>query len=169
MDFRDHCLHVASHLIVLGGAAKDLKSAKQRATAALSDGSAFERFRQLVIAQGGDVSYVDDPNKLPMAQWIEEVPSRRSGHLKWIDAKEIGETSVDLGAGRNKKSDDIDHSVGIVVHHKVGDKVQKGQPLFTLHANDKVKLESARTRILAAHKWSTKKVKPLPLFYETVK
>ena len=168
-DFREHCLHVASHLIVLGGAAENLKSAKQRAAISLANGSALERFRQLVIAQGGDVSYVDDPEKFPKAQWIEDVPSPRSGYLKWIDAKEIGEASVDLGAGRIKKGDDIDHAVGIVVHHKVGDKIQKGQPLFTLHANDKAKLDPARKRILSAHKWSPKKVKPLPLFYGAVK
>ena len=168
-DFREHCLHVASHLIVLGGASENLKSAKQRVAISLANGSALERFRQLVIAQGGDVSYVDDPEKFPKAQWIEDVPSPRSGYLKWIDAKEIGEASVDLGAGRIKKGDDIDHAVGIVVHHKVGDKIQKGQPLFTLHANDKVKLNAARKRILFAHKWSPKKVKPLPLFYGSVK
>jgi len=168
-DFREHCLHVASHLIVLGGASENLKSAKQRVAISLANGSALERFRQLVIAQGGDVSYVDDPEKFPKAQWIEDVPSPRSGYLKWIDAKEIGEASVDLGAGRIKKGDDIDHAVGIVVHHKVGDKIQKGQPLFTLHANDKAKLDPARKRILSAHKWSPKKVKPLPLFYGAVK
>jgi pyrimidine-nucleoside phosphorylase len=168
-DFRDHCLHVAGNLILLGEGTKSLKEAKQRAAVALKDGSAFERFRRLVIAQGGDVSYVDHPDKLPTAHFIDEVPSPRSGYLKWIDAKEIGETSVDLGAGRIKKEDPIDHAVGIIVHHKVGDKVEKGKPLFTLHANDRDKLRAARERVLAAHAWSTKKVKSLPLFYGSVK
>ncbi len=168
-DFREHCLHVAGHLILLGGAAETLKAAKLRAAVALKDGSAFERFRQLVIAQGGDVSYIDDPAKLPTAKLIEEVPSPRSGFIKWIDAKEVGETSVDLGAGRVKKGDPIDHAVGIIVHHKVGDKVLKGEPLFALHASDQAELAAARQRILAAHKWSPKKVKPLPLFYGSVK
>ena len=168
-DFRQHCLHVAGNLILLGEGASTLKVAKQRATAALNDGSAFERFRQLVIAQGGDVSFVDDPAKFPTAQFVEEIHSPRSGYLKWIDAKEIGEASVDLGAGRLKKGDPIDHAVGIVVHHKVGDKVQKGAPLFTLHANDKKKLDMAKKHVLDAYSWSAKKVKPLPLFYGTVK
>jgi len=168
-DFREHCLHVAGNLILLGEGVSTLKVAKQRAAAALKDGSAFERFRQLVIAQGGDVSYVDDPAKFPAAQFVEEVPSPRSGYLKWIDAKEIGEASVDLGAGRLKKGDPIDHAVGIVVHHKVGDKVQKGELLFTLHANDQTKLTAARQRVLDAHQWSARTVKPLPLFYGSVK
>lgn len=168
-DFREHCFHIAGNLILLGEAADTLKAAKQRAKAALEDGSAFERFRQLVIAQGGDASYVDDPAKLPTAQFIEEVSSPRTGYLKWIDAKEIGETSVNLGAGRLRKGEPIDHAVGIVVHHKVGDKVSKGEPLFALHANDKEKLKTAGERVLAAHKWSPRKVKPLPLFYGSVK
>lgn len=168
-DFREHCLHAASHLVLLGGGAKTPLAARKRAEGTLKDGSALERFRKLVAAQGGDVSYIDNPEKFAKATLIEEVPAPKSGYLKWIDAKEIGETSVDLGAGRAKKGDPIDHAVGIVVHYKVGDNVKKGEPLFTLHANDQAKLDAARQRILAAHAWSQKKVKPLPHFYGVVK
>jgi pyrimidine-nucleoside phosphorylase len=167
-DFREHCLHVAAHLILLGEKTKTLKDAKLQASRSLQDGSALVRFRKLVIAQNGDVSYVDQPDKFPKASIIEEIPSPRSGYLKWIDAKEIGETSVEIGAGRMKKGDTIDHAVGIVIHHKVGDKVKKGEPLFTLHLNDENKLEAACQHVLSAHKWSVQKVKPLPLFYGTV-
>ncbi len=168
-DFRTHCLEVAGHLIILGGGAKTLATAKQRAEATLNDGTAFDRFRKLVSAQGGDVSYVDSPDKFPKAKFIEEVSSPRGGYLKAVDAQIVGETSVDLGGGRAKKGDPIDHAVGIVIHHKVGDRVAKGEPLFTLHANDKAKLEAAKERILKAHGWNAKKVKPLPHFYGTVK
>jgi pyrimidine-nucleoside phosphorylase len=168
-DFRTHCLEVASHLIILGGGATTLAQAKQKAEGTLKDGSALERFRRLVSAQGGDVGYVDNPDKFAKAEQIAEVPSPRSGFLKQIDAQIVGETSVDLGGGRAKKGDPIDHAVGIVIHHKVGDRVAKGEPLFTLHANDKAKLDAARERILKAHGWTTKKVKPLPHFYGTVK
>ena len=168
-DFRQHAIEVASQLLLLGQAEKTLSAARKRAGVALKDGSAFERFRALVSAQGGDVRYVDDPSLLPRAQFIEEVPAPRSGYLKWVDARQIGEASVALGAGRAKKGDPIDHAVGIVVLHKVGDRVAKGAPLFTLHANDQTKLEATRAQVLAAHQWSAKKVKPLPLFYGTVK
>ena len=168
-DFRQHAIEVASQLLLLGEAEKTLSAARKRAGVALKDGSAFERFRALVSAQGGDVRYVDDPSLLPRAQFVEEVPAPRSGYLKWVDARQIGEASVALGAGRAKKGDPIDHAVGIVVLHKVGDRVAKGAPLFTLHANDQAKLEAARAQVLAAHQWSAKKVKPLPLFYGTVK
>jgi len=168
-DFRQHAIEVASQLLLLGQAEKTLSAARKRAGVTLKDGSAFERFRDLVSAQGGDVRYVDDPSLLPRAKFVEEVPAPRSGYLKWVDARQIGEASVALGAGRAKKGDPIDHAVGIVVLHKVGDRVAKGAPLFTLHANDQTKLEAARAQVLAAHQWSAKKVKPLPLFYGTVK
>jgi pyrimidine-nucleoside phosphorylase len=78
----------------------------------------------------------------------------------------VGEASVTLGAGRAKKSDSIDHAVGLIIHKKVGDRVQKGEPLFTIHANDKSKLAEARAVVLAAHSFSQNAVSPLPLFYD---
>jgi pyrimidine-nucleoside phosphorylase len=75
---------------------------------------------------------------------------------------------VEMGAGRVKKEDSIDHSVGIIIHHKVGDYVKMGDPLFTLHAKDEQSFNNARDRILAAHHWSVKKCAPLPLFYEVI-
>ena len=75
---------------------------------------------------------------------------------------------MELGAGRMKKTDSIDPAVGIIIHHKVGDQVQKGQALFTIHANDEKKLADARKRLLGAHLWSDEKVDPLPLFYGVI-
>jgi pyrimidine-nucleoside phosphorylase len=90
---------------------------------ALRSGAALERFRSLVEAQGGDVRVVDDPDRLPKAAFVEAVPSPRDGYLSAIDAREVGETVVQLGGGREKKGDPIDHAVGVVAHHKVGDRV----------------------------------------------
>ncbi len=164
-DFREHCLHVCAHLLVLGKRAKDLNDGRAQAEKAMANGSAFEKFRALVKAQGGDVSYVDDPSKFPLAKYVEVVASPLDGSLSQIGARSVGEASVILGGGRAKKSDAIDHAVGIVVHRKVGDKVNKGDPLFTIHANDESKLAEARAMILAAHKFSADDVQPLPLFY----
>ncbi|MGH2583124.1 MAG: thymidine phosphorylase, partial [Anaerolineales bacterium] len=168
-DFREHCLEVASHLILLGGKASTLAKARALAESKLNHGTAEKRFQELVAAQGGDVDFVRNPDRLPKAELVEAIPSPKTGYLKAVNAQEVGETSVDLGAGRLKKSDPIDHSVGVVVYCKVGDKIEKGQPLFAVHANDRSKLETARERVLAAHKWSSKKIKPLPLFYGLVK
>ncbi len=111
---------------------------------------------------------VDDPQRLPRAALIEDVPAGRSGYLAGIHAREVGETSVDLGAGRTKKGDRIDPAVGIVIHHKVGDFVKSGQVLFTVHANNEERLVQAKNRLLAAHTWSETPVEPLPLFYGVI-
>ena len=167
-DFRQHCLEIAGHMLVLAGKASDLRIAKETIGAALSNGSALQRFRALVIAQGGDPAYVDDPERLPKASLIREVASPQSGFLEQIDAREIGLAAAGLGAGRSKKGDRIDHAVGVLVHHKVGDRIEAGEALFTVHANDPFKLEEAAARVSAAHRWSSTPVARLPLFYKTL-
>ncbi len=165
-DFLEHCLHVSAHMLVLGKRAKSLEEGRAMAEKSIADGSAFEKFRVLVQAQGGDVSFVDDTSKFPRAAYVEEVKSPQNGYVAQIQARTVGEAAVALGAGRARKSDPIDHAVGILVHHKVGDQVEKGEPLFTIHANDKEKLEEARKEIFSAHSFAEEPVERLPLFYE---
>lgn len=165
-DFLEHCLHVCAHMLVLGKRAKNLASGRSMAEGTIADGSAFERFRVLVQAQGGDVSYVDDTSRFPGAEFVEVVRSPQYGYLAEIQARVVGEAAVALGAGRARKGDPIDHAVGFVIHHKVGDRVEKGEPLFTVHANDRKKLAEARQAVLAAHILQTEPVERLPLFYE---
>jgi pyrimidine-nucleoside phosphorylase len=112
---------------------------------------------------------VDNPTAFPAAPIIEEVVSPKSGYLKEIHARTIGETAVELGAGRAKKTDKIDHRVGIMIHHKVGDFVEAGQPLFEIHATRRSLFELARQRILEAHQFREEQVPPLPLFYEVIR
>jgi pyrimidine-nucleoside phosphorylase len=165
-DFLEHCLHVSAHMLVLGKRAKDLTEGRGMAEESIADGSAFEKFRVLVEAQGGDVSYVDDTSKFPPAELVEVVESPQKGYLAQIQARTVGEAAVALGAGRARKSDPIDHAVGLIIHHKVGDQVEKGEPLFTIHANDQGKLAEAREAVLSAHVFSDEAVERLPLFYE---
>ncbi|HJR80225.1 MAG TPA: thymidine phosphorylase [Anaerolineales bacterium] len=165
-DFREHCLHVSAHMLVLGKRAADLVEGRGMAERSIADGSAFEKLRVLVQAQGGDVSFVDDPSRFPRAKHVEVVESPRNGFLAQIQARSVGEAAVTLGAGRAKKSDPIDHAVGLVIHHKVGERVEKGEPLFTIHANDGAKLAEARPAVLSAHEFSDHPVERLPLFYE---
>jgi len=136
---------------------------------ALTEGRGLAKLRELVENQGGDPTYIDQPSKFKLAPVIEEVFAPKSGYLKEINAQEIGEASVEMGAGRIKKEDLIDHSVGIIVNHKVGDRISKGNVLFTLHAKDDLSMLRAKERVLAACKYSTKPVEPLPLFYEVVR
>src|SRR4030042_3329305 len=98
---------MAGHMLVLAGKAADLRIAKEAASATLADGRALQRFRGLVIAQGGDPAYVDDPERLPTASLIREVPSPHSGFLEQIDAREIGLAAAGLGEGRGQKGDRV--------------------------------------------------------------
>lgn len=168
IDFRNHCLEVAGHMLVLGEKAPDLKAAKKMASEAIESGSGLYKFRELVQAQGGDVGMVDEPARLPQAPIIEAIPSPETGYIQAIDAQEIGLTAMELGAGRKKKEDNIDHSVGIVLHRKVGDQVREGDPLLTVYAQDHVACQIAIQRALAAYRFSNSKVEPYPLFYETI-
>ena len=165
-DFREHCLHVTAHLLVIGEVAADLNAGRAMAEKSLVDGSAFAKFRQLIQAQGGDVSFVDNPEKLPKAALVRTVNAPRSGNLHEVHARIVGEAAVALGAGRAKKSDPVDHAVGFVIHHKVGDHVEAGQPLFTVYASDEKKLKEAINAALSAHKIDPAPAAPLPLFYK---
>jgi len=168
-DFRQHCIEVASHMLVLGELASDERSGVKLAEGAIASGKALERFRELVRAQGGDVSYVDDLDKLPNAAIEEIIPADRVGYLAKVDALLIGEAAVLLGAGRAKKGDPIDHAVGIKVHHKVGDRVEASEPVLTLYANRETALAEARIHLSAAFEVSEEQVAPLPLFYDVVR
>ena len=168
-DFHEHALEVASQMLHLGGKAASLDEARYLAESALKDGRAWKKFRRLIEVQGGDVRQVDDPKLLPAAKLVEVVAAPQAGWLQGINAREIGEASVDLGAGRARKGDAIDMGVGFVIHRKVGDRVGIGDPLFTIHANSKEKLALAKTRLLAAHTWSDQPCPRLPLFYEVIR
>lgn len=165
-DFREHCLHVSAHMLVVGKRASSLEEGRLLAEKAIADGSALEKLRILVSAQGGDVSYVDDPSRFPRAAYIEVVEAPESGWLAEVEARRVGEAAVALGAGRAKKGDPIDHAVGFIIHHKVGDRLERGEPLFTVHANHPDRLAEARQAVLAAHRFSAEPVQPLPLFYD---
>jgi pyrimidine-nucleoside phosphorylase len=164
-DFAEHCLYVSAHMLVLGKRAADLNAARSMAEKSIADGSAFEKLRVLVQSQGGDVSYIDDPSRFPKAAYIEDVKSPQGGHLSEVQARTVGEAAVTLGAGRAKKSDPVDHAVGFIIHHKVGDRVEAGEPLFTVHANDEAKLSEASLAVLGAHLFSQEPATKLPLFY----
>jgi thymidine phosphorylase len=105
-------------MLVLGGKVEDEEQGMVLARTTLESGEAWERFRILVSIQGGDTDYIDYPERLPAASWIEKIPSPRTAYLTGVHACLVGETSVMLGAGRTKKDDPIDPAVGVIVHHK---------------------------------------------------
>ena len=167
-SFLEHCLQVAEHMLVLGNASKSLEEAREMSLTAIKDGSAWKHFLKLVAAQGGDVGYVEDPDRFPLAPVIRSVPSPRSGYLSQIHARIVGETAVDLGAGRAKKGDPIDHTVGLEILREVGDAIEEGQALFVIHASSEADADRAEERLLEAHRWSDQPVPALPLVYEII-
>jgi pyrimidine-nucleoside phosphorylase len=167
-DVREHCLVAAAYLLQLGRRVGSVAEGRSLAEKVLDSGQAWDKFVALVRAQGGDVRDVEQPARLPAARLVAEVLSPQTAFLSRLDALEVGLASLALGAGRARKSDPIDHAVGVVVHGKVGDRVEAGRPLFTVHANDAIRLEAARERLAAAVAWSEAPVEPLPLFYGVV-
>lgn len=167
-DFYEHCVTVAAEMLCLGGKADTLEAAVAQVAETIASGQAWEKFRQLIIAQGGDVRYVDEPERFPEAPLIETIPASQDGYLAEVRADEIGMVVLGLGGGREKKGDVIDHRVGIVMHCKVGDKIAAGAPLFTIHASDPGKRDEAVRRALRALTFSPDPVEPLPLFYARI-
>jgi pyrimidine-nucleoside phosphorylase len=166
-DFREHCLVAAAHMLRLAGKGS-LQETRALAERALVDGSAFAKFRQMVAAQGGDVAQVDDPARLPTASIQMDIRASRRGYVAGIDALEVGNAVLDLGGGRLKKGDPVDHAVGVITHCRVGDAVSEDTVIFTLHGNEQSKIAAARERLLTAVALSDKVVPPLPLFYDTL-
>jgi pyrimidine-nucleoside phosphorylase len=167
-DFTEHCLVVAAHMLHVGGKVQSVEEGRALAEKLLADGSGYHKFLELVQAQGGDVQLVDQPERLPHASIVRAVKADRAGFVQHINALEIGLTSVDLGAGRAQKGDPIDYAVGILLHAKVADRVDAGQLLFTIHANDQDKADAAEERLGRAITLGDEAVKPLPLFYGIV-
>jgi pyrimidine-nucleoside phosphorylase len=167
-DFIGHCLEVATYMVYLAEKAESVEAARAVVENAFKSGQALDNFRQLVDLQGGDVSFVDHPEKLPKARLVEVVPAPQSGYLKEINARLVGEMAVVLGAGRLKKGLPVNHAVGIVVHHKVGNYVEAEETLFTIHADSQSALDEVKPELLTAHVFSADPVDPLPLFYDVV-
>jgi pyrimidine-nucleoside phosphorylase len=167
-DIWQHCLEISAQMLVIGSQAGDLPAARKLTQESIDSGRAWQLFRNLVQAQGGDLAYIDEPERLPQASVVDTVTSPHTGFLSQINARLIGEASVALGAGRARKDDPIDYAVGIEVLHKVGDYIDRGMPIMKIHANRKETLQAAREMTLKACAWSKTPVKSLPLFYDLI-
>jgi pyrimidine-nucleoside phosphorylase len=144
-DLRDLCHELAAWMFYLGGASKTVVQGRQLSEKLIASGQAFERFRQMVELQGGDISTIDDPTRLPGADHRVDVPSPQSGYVTAIACENVGTACVILGGGRERKEDSVDPAVGIMVHKKIGDKVAKGEILCTIHCHSDAQAARAKT------------------------
>lgn len=136
-DLTELCLVLGSQMAHLAGVGKDLAEAKGMLEENIQNGKALEVFKLFIESQGGDASIIDHPERLPQAEFSVQVTAQESGYVSAIDANSIGVVSMILGAGRETKEDTIDMAAGLLIHKKVGDKVEKGEVLVTLYSNKK--------------------------------
>jgi len=143
-----------------GKVAKTKDEAEKMLKATITDGSALKKFADFVEAQGGDPEFVYNTEKFAKAKFTDPVASPVTGYVESIKADEIGICSLVLGGGRETKESTIDLSVGLILNKKLGDKVEKGEPLAYIYSNSKEKTAQAIERFLAAYKFSESKPEP---------
>lgn len=134
-DLTELCIALGSHMTVLAGIAATEAEAAKLLREAIANGKAIEKFKTFLAAQGGDASVVDAPDKLPTAAYRIDIPAPRAGYVASLAAENLGLAAMMLGAGRATKESVIDLAVGIVLHKKVGDYVEAGESLATIHSN----------------------------------
>lgn len=157
-DFVELCMTLGAQMLIAGGRAATKEQATYMLQNVIADGSALRKLAEFVEAQGGDTAAVYDTSLLPKASIIEEILSENEGYVEKIICDEIGICSLILGGGRETKESEIDLSVGLILHKKVGDYVKIGESLATIHANDYNKLAQAKERFLKAYSFSDKPI-----------
>ncbi|MFG6320666.1 MAG: pyrimidine-nucleoside phosphorylase [Lachnospiraceae bacterium] len=162
-DFVELCMTLGAYMLVAGGKAENRDEAERILAGVIRDGSALDKLVAFVETQGGDKELVYHPERLPQASIVQEIASPSEGYIQKIVCDEIGMCSLILGGGRETKESAIDLSVGLVLHKKVGDFVEKGESLATIYANDQAKLSMAQERFLKAYLIDKTPVKKKPL------
>lgn len=167
-DLRDLCQELAAWMLFLAGVVPALKQGRERFEELIRSGAAAKKFQQIITRQGGDPSVVDDPKRLPQARKHQELAAQDKGYLAGTNAERIGWAAMALGAGRTRLEDAIDPAVGLLVRKKVGERVERGEPLATLYFNDERRLAGARAELAEAFVISSAPPAPVPLIFETL-
>ena len=163
----EECVVLAAAMVALSRNIL-LESAKESVIDAIQSGAAYNKFIEWISAQGGDISYIDNTDKFPKAKYMMNVCAEKSGYIAAFDTETVGMCAAELGAGRQKATDSVDHTAGITLEKKLGEYVTVGEPLCTLYTNDKSCLERVKERYLSAVKLSDNKPETLPVIYKTI-
>ncbi len=142
-DLKDLSVALACKMLVLGGICETDEQAREKVTAAISSGEALRRFGRMIELQGGNPAVIHDTSLLPSAEHILEVPAESSGIITGMNTEQLGMSALLLGAGRMEKSDTIDPAVGYWLQKRLGDTVEKGDPLAVFYVNDRKNLDEA--------------------------
>jgi pyrimidine-nucleoside phosphorylase len=144
-------IELSAWMFFLGDRTKSVEDGRLLAEAMISSGQAKEKFKQCIRLQGGDERVIDDPRLLPQAKSRAEVLSPSAGFLTATNCEQLGTALATLGGGREKKEDTIDHAVGLEFHKRIGGRIEKGEPLVTIHYNSGAKLAEAQSLIAASY------------------
>lgn len=166
-DLTTITLDLTAWMVVLSGIEKNFGEARELLKQLTISGEAYQKFLLMVEAQGGDISYIEHPEKYKQAAWQAPVLATESGWVKNIDTKRIGMCAVALGAGRQSLDSVIKPEVGFIINKKIGDYVEVGEPLVTVHAGSRRAFQNVQSAIRKAYHFSKAPVTPPPLFYET--
>ncbi len=161
-DLRELCLELAAWMFFLGQRVKSVEEGKKLSAELIASGLARGKFREIVGLQGGDVGVIDDPRRLAHARQTLDVTSPADGFIAETQCEQLGVACVVLGGGREKKEDTIDPAVGLEFHKRIGDAVERGEPLCTLHYNAEGRLEEARNLVEKAYQIEQEKPKVVP-------
>lgn len=165
-DLVELCVTLGAELAVLANRASDRAAGRALLLEVLSSGAAWQMFRRFVANQGGDVAYIDDPDRLPRAPVVVPLVAPHAGTIAAIDGMVLGHTLNELGGGRQRKEDRINPAVGLVLAAKIGDSVEAGETLLSIHAAAPVDAERVMPRLMQAYTIGDQEVAPPPLIYD---
>jgi pyrimidine-nucleoside phosphorylase len=169
-DFRELVLVLGGWMLALAGKVRKPEDARRTLLERLANGGALEKFRAMVRAQGGDARVADRPDEfLPLAPVQREVPSPQAGFVAAFDTRAVGMVVVNLGAGRSRPEDGVDHGVGLMVRKKIGDAVKKGESLATAYCRTDAQFEQAARDYAKAVTVARRRPRPPKLVYEVLK
>lgn len=168
-DLLELCLTLGSCMLTEAGLAGSIEEARTKLEKTISDGTALEKLSQMVTAQQGDGRDVYDTSRLPLAPVQMEVTALEGGYVRRIEAEQVGLVSMHLGGGRATKDSEIDLSVGLVLHKKVGDSVEAGESLATIHASSQEKAAEAAELLRACYSLSPDPVQRSPFIKDIIR
>ena len=169
-DFSELCIELAAEIILVSKISQNIDDARQLVIETIKNGKALDKLRQMIIYQGGNPNVIEDYSIFKQAEEVCELvyENEEEMFIESIDALKVGQASVLLGAGRTTKDDIIDHSVGIIVHKKIGDKVSKGDVICTIHSNGK-NTNQALELLLESYVLTNEFVEKPKIIYETIR
>jgi len=167
-DLEELSIILAAHMLVLGGRYSSWDSAVADVREILESGRGWDKFKQMISAQGGILDYERPDYGLPVARFKAEVRSDKDAYVSGLNALEVGRTAMLLGAGREQLGDSIDYTAGVKLSKKYGDYVTVGEVIATVCSNDEARIDVARQRLLSAYQFSNHHPAPLPLLIDTI-